>query len=434
MHSLLEPVCDSLDALSASVIAGWTGDQTLMEAFGWNCPAITRQGLAGIPKRMADRIRESSPEGIGSIAEKQLQEIPRHLQLLQGSTVPQLFNGGNIPPAISAYMATLDWVALILDPLLSWQSIQDPNAMPPKLARRVRTLNSRLNQIAPDVEGLGEQVKRIQDAHDAAEALPTDIEDLKDARKRIQETEERVAGLAAKVHARDTESEKALISMGKQAEDAVKIISQCEDAYRAATSKSLAGAFEKRASSLAASMWVWVVGLVVALVLGSFAGANRLEGLTKALSEATPEWGTVWLNIALSVFCVGGPLWFAWVATKQLGQRFRLAEDYAFKASVAKAYEGYRREAARIDEAFEARLFSSALMRLEEAPLRLVESATHGSPWHEIIASQAFQKAMDTLPEFKDSVVEIFKRSAESIVAKKDATSKMETLKSEGEK
>ncbi|MNV99006.1 hypothetical protein D3C71_1943230 [compost metagenome] len=80
-------------------------------------------------------------------------------------------------------------------------------------------------------------------------------------------------------------------------------------------------------------------------------------------------------------------MWFAWVSTKQIGQRFRLAEDYGFKASVAKAYEGYRKEAARIDEAFEAKLFSIALTRLDEAPLRTVEAETPGSPWHELFAN-----------------------------------------------
>lgn len=81
--------------------------------------------------------------------------------------------------------------------------------------------------------------------------------------------------------------------------------------------------------------------------------------------------GEIWLHIILSIVSVGAPLWFAWLATKQIGQRFRLAKDYSYKASVAKAYEGYRREAARIDEDFENRLFDSALTRLEEAPLGL---------------------------------------------------------------
>ena len=109
-------------------------------------------------------------------------------------------------------------------------------------------------------------------------------------------------------------------------------------------------------------------------------------------------------------------MWFAWMATKQIGQRFRLAEDYAFKASVAKAYEGYRKEAARIDEAFEARLFSSALTRLEEAPLRLMEQTTHGSPWHELVTSDVFRKAMDQIPELKDQFIEITKAGVSGIM------------------
>jgi hypothetical protein len=98
---------------------------------------------------------------------------------------------------------------------------------------------------------------------------------------------------------------------------------------------------------------------------------------------------------------VGAPVWFSWLATKQIGQRFRLAEDYAFKASVAKAYEGYKLEATRLDPNFEKRLFASALTRLDEAPLRLVETGSPGSPWHELIDSHAFKQALEIVPELK---------------------------------
>lgn len=143
----------------------------------------------------------------------------------------------------------------------------------------------------------------------------------------------------------------------------------------------------------------WVAGLTVALIGGTAIGANRVQILTEALSISAPNWGIIWLHIILSIVSVGAPLWFAWLATKQIGQRFRLAEDYGYKSSVAKAYEGYRREAARIDEDFENRLFDSALTRLEEAPLRLVDEESHGSPWHELISSDAFKAALDKLPD-----------------------------------
>jgi hypothetical protein len=54
-------------------------------------------------------------------------------------------------------------------------------------------------------------------------------------------------------------------------------------------------------------------------------------------------------DVVLSLLSIGAPIWLAWQATKQIGQRFRLSEDYAFKASISRAYEGFRREAARID-------------------------------------------------------------------------------------
>lgn len=100
------------------------------------------------------------------------------------------------------------------------------------------------------------------------------------------------------------------------------------------------------------------------------------------------------------------PLWFAWLATKQISQRFKLAEDYDFKASVAKAYEGYKKEAAKIDEEFEARLFNVALTRLEEAPLRLVNSVNHGSPTHEVIEKTGLNKVGERIVNKVEDVID----------------------------
>jgi hypothetical protein len=111
----------------------------------------------------------------------------------------------------------------------------------------------------------------------------------------------------------------------------------------------------------------------------------------------------VWGNLAFSVLSLAAPVWLGWVATKQINQRFKLAEDYAFKATVASAYEAWKAEAKKHDKAFEQRLFSSALSRLEEAPLRFVETESYGSPWHEFTSSPAFAKALDTLPDLRAS-------------------------------
>jgi len=408
MHESLELVCQSLDALSAIVLKSWSEDRTLKEAHGWHHPALTRHDLAAIPASLAVRIREAGPESVPDDLQAQLKDVPRRLKLLHGDTVPYLFNG-NGNQAVPAYTTTIDCLTQLLEPLLGWQTIQDNKAMPVQLAKRLRGIQAELDSLVPNKERVQEQIRLIQEATEAAESLPADLHSLKEARNTINRLSTETTKLHGTIDQGSKDAIRALAVITSQQKEAGKLVQQCEEAYRITTTKGLAAAFDQRANRLSNSMWVWVLGLVAALGIGAYLGSARVELLSAAIAEKDPQWGVIWMHIALSLLSIGAPLWFAWLATKQIGQRFRLAEDYGFKASVAKAYEGYRREAARIDEAFEARLFSSALTRLEEAPLRLVEDISHGSPWHELVASEAFQKALATVPELKDKFIELAK-------------------------
>ena len=176
-------------------------------------------------------------------------------------------------------------------------------------------------------------------------------------------------------------------------------------------------------------MWVWVGGLVVALGLGSWIGSSQLRNFSELIKQPGSDPTVAVINLVLALLSVGATVWFSWLATKQIGQRFRLAEDYAFKASVSRAYEGYRREAANIDEAFVARLFSSALSRLDEQPLRLVETTTHGSPWHELASSDVIRKATEVVPDFANSVMKLAK---DGLAALKPASKAVDVAKASG--
>ena len=408
MHESLELVCGSLDALSEIVLNSWTDNRTLREVYGWHHPALTRQDLALLPAELAKRMRDADPQSLTADMQSRLQDVPRRLTLLHADTVPHLFNGHG-HQAVPAYTATINWLAQILEPLLGWQTLQDNKAMPVHLAKRLRGIQAELDSLIPNKERIEEQIRLIQEATDAAESLPADLHSLKEARNAIKRLSSETEQLYGKMDQRSKDATHALDTISSQQLEAGKLVQQCEEAYRITTTKGLAAAFDQRANRLSNSMWVWVAGLIAALGIGAYLGSLRITLLSAAIAEKEPQWGVVWMHIALSFMSIGAPLWFAWIATKQIGQRFRLAEDYGFKASVAKAYEGYRREAARIDEAFEARLFSSALTRLEEAPLRLVEDISHGSPWHELVASDAFQKALAIVPELKDKFIELAK-------------------------
>lgn len=419
MHSALEKLCLSLDGLAGAVLAQSTEERTMTEVWGWNFPALTRHDLAAIARGLSERIRASSAETLSPALEKVVLGLPRQLTLLQSQTVPYLFNG-NGAQAAPAYICTIENIEAQVTSLFGWEK-SDNNLLPAKIARRLRSINAQIEQLSPDRDALSNQLTLIRDAVEAAETLPSDLESLAAARAEVARISDESAALLAKITTRSEEAASAADLVANHQTEAAQLVSQCEEAYRITTTKGLAAAFDQRASRLGVSMWIWVAGLLAALGTGAYLGIERVSLLSIAVTSNDPKWGVIWMHIALSVLSIGSPLWFSWLATKQIGQRFRLAEDYAFKASVAKAYEGYKREAAKIDAAFEARLFASALTRLEEAPLRLVDSETHGSPWHELISSPAFQKALETVPDLRDKFIELAKAGLPKTKAEKPA-------------
>lgn len=406
MHHALVDLCTALDALATAVKNAWGSDATMLEAIGWHSPAMTRHDLSDLATQLANDLRSAAPDTLDETLLETVQDFPRRLQLLQANTLPQMF-GGNSPQAVPAYVGSLASLRAQLAPLLSWQVISDPKAMPAKLASRVRSIHAEVEQLVPKKEILDQQIADIQRAHAAAESLPVDLQALDEARKTLAIAIEQADAQrkAATDHASEAHDDAHYIKYLR--DEAEKTMKLCEEAYRASTTRGLASAFDQRASRLGWSMAGWIAGLVGSLMAIAYLGAERVHTLTAALAVADPRWGTIAMQVVLSVLSVGAPVWLAWLATKQIGQRFRLAEDYSFKASVARAYEGYRKEAARIDPAFEARLFDSALTRLEEPPLRLMETSTHGSPWHELVSSEAFKRAIDLVPELKDKVASL---------------------------
>lgn len=284
-----------------------------------------------------------------------------------------------------------------------------------KLTGQLRSMEARLNSLDPRTASLATMVERIERAYNAAEQLPTDLESLSEARQRIND----LAQGAAEDHVRIADirgkSDTSRAELDQLLQDAGGVLERCETAYSAATSVGLAAAFSERSASLSKSMWFWVVGLIAALGAGSVLGGRQLHSLSELFNLPNATTSVIVLNLGLSLLSVGAPIWFAWLATKQIGQRFRLSEDYAFKASISRAYEGFRREAARIDKGMEARLLSSALSRLDELPLRLVETATHGSPWHELASSDAVKQAIRAVPDFAEQVKDLAIKSLDAV-------------------
>lgn len=393
--------CNALEALSNSVRDSWTDDRTLQEAFGWHLPAVTRHDIACQVRKLADRMREISPDMIDSELDQKLSLLPSRMASLQNNTVPQLYNG-NGHQAFPALIGTLEWVNSLVAPLLipevDWNDVEEQNLMPRALLRRLKSVDIQVNSVISRSSDLSEKIDRINNAHTAAELLPTELEQLREVHDQIhklaiQATDDHKA---VSVILGSSESHKNLIENLEK--EARVLVEKCGQYSSAMTTMGLGSAFQKRASALDSSMWIWVGGLLVSLGLGAWLAHDRIETLNALLINPSVSFNQLWANVVVAIFSVAAPVWFAWVATKQIGQRFRLSEDYAFKSSVAQAYEGYRREAANFDGSFTARLFGLALTRLEREPLRYVENENHGSPFHELLRS-AFVRKTKVRPE-----------------------------------
>lgn len=416
MHPILVSIKNELLALAAQIQSSVPNNEPLNVVHGnWSFPGITRDELAQESTFLIQLIDQRGGDTLKT-NEALLTDYVRRLAYLRGNTVPQMW--GSAMNAIPAYLITLSGLKKALESTfqIDDETINTERNEAVKALKRtlkaLRALEARTSEIDSRSANLNEKVERIEQAHEAANQLPTDLEELKEKRAALERLlGESIADRVA-VAGKLTEIDTIRGQLDGTEKKAVAVLERCDKAYRATTSEGLASAFAERSRSLGESMWVWVFGLIVALIVGSSIGSSQLHTLAKAIADTQTarQDGSVWVELILTMLSIGAPIWFAWVATKQIGQRFRLAEDYGYKASISKAYEGYRREAELLDPAFQHRLFSSALMRLDEIPLRLVETDTHGSPWHELASSNIVRQAIDTVPNFMGKVTELAKQ------------------------
>ena len=331
--------------------------------------------------------------------------------------VPKII-GGTSP--IFAYLATINeldsslnsWIALGLGATKDKAKI---SADLKRIGKQVRAMEALLNGLEPRSGGLKEKIERIEHAHDAADQLPTDLESLAEARIRIETL---LNGAVKDIGALESSRNEAVAIDGELSRikgNAEAVLARCETAYASATSQGLAAAFSERSDALNRSIKGWVFGLVAALCIGSYTGSIQVNKLSEALAAQQSSLEVILVHVFLSVLSIGAPVWFSWIATKQIGDRFKLSEDYAFKASISRAYEGYRREAARLDPDLEISLLASALGRLDELPLRLVQAKTHGSPFHELLSSEPIKAALKSVPGFVGTVTSAANNALESM-------------------
>lgn len=332
--------------------------------------------------------------------------------------IPMLF-GDDASVALSSIRDVMYGLRKVLDSVL----IEGGSERLRVVLKGVGDAGVRLAGLESKLVDIEKKVLDIEDRSRVAGKIIRDFEGLYKAKDGAVEIVGRMKDDGKIISDFKVSAEEVLGRLKSVETEAAGVLENCEKAYSAATSFGLASAFDERSKSLGVSMFFWVLGLVVSLSIGWYFGGGQVHSLLNVVNSSDASLSVVFLNILLSALSVGAPIWFAWLSTKQIGQRFRLSEDYAFKASISRAYEGYRREAARIGGSdMEEKLLASALSRLDELPLRLVETPSYGSPWHELLSSESVKKALGTVPGFVDDVKSMAKRKLNTSTSFKSAS------------
>lgn len=401
MHEILLALIEKLKATSIAVGALGDSRQSASEIWGWNLPSISPFELKEIPLRLVSLVEKNVTDDLNEEQIESLAELNRNLDSLNQNLIPNL--PSNPAAGIPPYLQTMTYISNRLGSTFTWIT-PDPSSLPASLVRKLQKTERELARLAPSKLNLTERIAEIVEAHEAAQALPTTMQELKDTQSEIRQISKTSSEFLGKIEEDRINSIKNVERIQEAKNEGAGYLDKLSAAYSAATTQGLAAAFEERARKLNFSVALWVAALACSLVVLMLVGYYRLNAMQAVLVDAIYESNKVWVQIILSAFSVGAPVWFSWMATKQISQRFRLAEDYAFKASVAKAYEGFRKEAIRIDPEMEKRLFSSALNRLDEAPLRLMEMTTHGSPLHEATAGYLKEKTSEGISKIVDKL------------------------------
>jgi hypothetical protein len=278
--------------------------------------------------------------------------------------------------ALQSLMSTLDDALGVL-------KIRNVVELPKRLTTDLRLASRRIEQSLSQIEGIDERIETIQRAYEAASNLPIVQSELEDAMLDVEKLTTEMTARRNELLGIATNIEGIAKKIEVIGDRATVTMDKVDNSYRAATSQGLAQAFNRREAELKKSMTFWVLCLVLSLAVAGAIGAERFPVLLRALSSK-PDWGVVVANMGLAALGMAAPAWFAIVATKQISQRFKLAEDYGYKAAVSAAYEGYRVEAERQGDEFEKKLFNSTLNRLDEQPLRFVDEDLGATPTAEL--------------------------------------------------
>lgn len=192
-------------------------------------------------------------------------------------------------------------------------------------------------------------------------AIPSKAEKLNEAFEKVNEysseisdIEEKVQEFETKIFGKTTDDEDALkFKINTLKSELDELHTDWEDKYNTlstkiesllpgATSAGLAKSYHEQKKSYEKPNILWSIVFIVTMV-----GMVCYAVMTIKSSESV---GSAFMNILARAPFFVPTIWLALFASKQQSQNRRLEQEYAHKESLAKSYEGYKREISKLPE------------------------------------------------------------------------------------
>lgn len=393
-------ISGALETLAQQILNIVSEDRTFAEIWGWNMPQINRHDFAALVRSPITKIQKISNLDIEESDSVALIRYPAMIQWLSGNVIANL-PGGNAFHVYLTVSSTINSLNIILDKYVgqnvTLDEIKNKKLLPMNMIHEITAVRGQIDNAKHNANSVEQQLKILENSTSLIANLDVEMQNLRQARDMFNETQGIISGNVAQSSSSREQISIILEEMKSSKLAADEIIQLAQAAFSAQTSIGLGKEFSERAEKLQVSLR-WLSGVLIA-VLGTAAyiSYGRIKNINQIAEVVPLNLSLVWANVISMVISLGPTIWLAWLVTRQIGQRFRLAEDYAFKASIAKAYAGYREEAGRLkDIEFEKKLFETTIRRIDEEPLRYIDKESESTPLQDLLSKVRFSSSDTT--------------------------------------
>lgn len=413
----------SLNALKQRVDKVWSAhipkERTFLEQFNYGYPALYVVDIVEIIDSVSHRIRKMYSDEGYEADDGYWDKTAEQVDQLTFANFPS-------DPAnwIRSTIEFLFWLSQAVPPLaadVDWLKVSRDH-IPKQVFERLQGLDERVRGALENSEKISDVIREIEAAHEAADRLPTNLQELRSTSEEIRNLLISAKSDVSSIEKVTKQVEAVNKIIEEKRRETEAIAKQCQVNFNNATSEGLAGAFSDRSRSLVKTGWAWVAILIASLGAGTYIAGGRFQALLALLAQSSTIGASVdrfmiIVQLLAAFMGLGAAVWVGWVSTKNINQSFKLAEDYAFKASISKAYQGYRQEAIDLQGDFLQRLFGSALTRLDEAPIRLLNEKDHATPLEALLENKAFSEIVKAVPNLQQRIGEMVSEGKASVAA-----------------